>query len=182
MISAVVVVAPLARIEDKAEQIGLHKGFDIARATANDNNIVSLQNVLGALAHISSQHNLYAHLLQHSGNARLTATTLWRGQGFAGHDLAILDSKDCIVVTMTEMIIDTTVACRHSYLHTLLLYNQSPRPKTRPKAIIRIFTTTQTRATLSFHSTPAESPGRKPRQWCVPCRTASSPAGTRHPS
>ena len=117
MISAVVVVALFTRVEDKAEQIGLHKGFDTARAAANDSNIVFLQHILRALAHISCEHNLHAHILQYGGDTRLATAPLGRGQGFAGYNLAILDGENRIVVAMAEVVINTTVACGNSNLH-----------------------------------------------------------------
>lgn len=76
MVSAVVVIALFARVENKAEQIGLHKSLNIARATANDSDVVLLQDILRTLAHISSEHNLYAQGFEVGGNTRLATATL----------------------------------------------------------------------------------------------------------
>ena len=119
MISAVVVVALFTRVEDKAEQIRLHKGFDITLTAANDCDIVLLQHILGTLAHISCEHNLHAHILQYGGDTRLATATLRRRQTLARNNLALLDGENRIVVAMTEVVVNATIASRNSYLHNI---------------------------------------------------------------
>ena len=119
MISAVVVVALLARVEDKAEQVGLYEGFDIARAATNDSDIILLQHVFRTLAHIARKHNLYAHISQYGGNTRLASATLGRRQTLARNNLALLDGKNRIVVAMAKVVVNATIACRNSYFHNI---------------------------------------------------------------
>ena len=76
MVSAVVMIALLARVENKTEQVGLHKGLNVARATTDNNDVMLLQNILRSLAHISSEHNLYAKGFKVSGDTRLATATL----------------------------------------------------------------------------------------------------------
>ena len=78
LLFAFVVVAALARVEDEAAEVALDNGLDVALAATNDSDVVLLQNILGTLAHISCQHHLYAHLLEHGCNTRLTAAALGR--------------------------------------------------------------------------------------------------------
>lgn len=119
MISAVVMVAPLARVEDKTKQVRLHKGFDIALAATNDSDVVLLQHVFRTLAHIAREHNLYTHLLEYGGDTRLASTTLGRRQTLARNNLTLLDGKNCIVVAMAKVVVNATIACRNSYLHNI---------------------------------------------------------------
>ena len=119
MITAVVMVALLTRIENKAEQVGLHKGFDIARAATNDSDVILLQHVFRTLAHIAREHNLHTHISQYGGNTRLASATLGRRQTLARNNLALLDGKNCIVVAMAKVVVNATIACRNSYFHNI---------------------------------------------------------------
>ena len=119
MISAVVVVALLTRVEYKTKQVGLYKGFDIARAATNDSDIILLQHVFRTLAHIAREHNLHTHISQYGGNTRLASATLGRRQTLARNNLALLDGKNRIVVAMAKVVVNATIACRNSYLHNI---------------------------------------------------------------
>ena len=97
----------------------MYKGFDIALAATNDSNVVLLQHVFRALAHIAREHNLHAHLLEHGCNTRLASATFGRRQTLARNNLALLDGKNCIVVAMSKVVVNATIACRNSYLHNI---------------------------------------------------------------
>ena len=98
------------------------KCFDVARAATHDTNTVGFQLVFGTLAHISGQHHLDTHLLQIGSDARLTTAPLGRRQLLTGHNAVILDGKNRIVVTMTEVVIDTTITCRYSNFHRFIIF------------------------------------------------------------
>ena len=119
MITTVVMVAPLTRVEDKTKQVGLHKGFDIARAAATNGDVILLQHVFRTLAHIAREHNLHAHISHYGGNTRLASATLGRRQTLARNTLALLDGKNCIMVAMAKVVVNATIACRNSYLHNI---------------------------------------------------------------
>ena len=78
MISAVVVVATLARVHDKAEEVALDYGLYITLAATYNLDVVALELILGAHAHIACEHHLNAHILHHRGYVGLTSATLGR--------------------------------------------------------------------------------------------------------
>ena len=78
MISAVVVVATLARVHNKAEEVALNHSLNIALAATDNLDVVALELILRTLAHITGKHNLDAHLLHHRGDVRLATATLRR--------------------------------------------------------------------------------------------------------
>ena len=66
---ALVVATSLARVLDKANQIGTNNHLDISTATSDYFYVMAFELVLCTLAHIASKHNLYAHLLHICCNA-----------------------------------------------------------------------------------------------------------------
>ena len=62
---ALVVVATLARVHDETKKIAFNYGFDVALAATYYLDVVALELILGALAHVASKHHLDAHLLHH---------------------------------------------------------------------------------------------------------------------
>ena len=73
---ALVVRATLARVGDKAKEVGTHDHLDDTFATANNLDIVALQFILCALPHISCKHHANTHSLHLGCYVRLTAATL----------------------------------------------------------------------------------------------------------
>ena len=63
------VVASLARVHDKTEEVALDYCLDIALAAANNLDVVALKLVLCALAYITREHNLDAHRLHVGSDA-----------------------------------------------------------------------------------------------------------------
>ena len=114
---ALVVVATLARVHNKAEEVALNHGIYITLAATDNLDVVALKFVLCALTHISCEHNLYAHLLHNSGYIRLTTATLWGVEARGRDNLLILDLEDSVVGTMTEVVVYMPIACRYCNLH-----------------------------------------------------------------
>lgn len=85
--------------------------FDVALAASDDLYSVSRQLVQCALAHIACQHHLYAHLLEVGSNARLTSATLWRWELLNRDYLFIFNGIDCVVMAMTEVVVDVSITC-----------------------------------------------------------------------
>ena len=96
---AVVVVATLARVHNKAEEVALNHGIYITLAATDNLDVVALQFILCALTHISCEHNLYAHLLHNSGYIGLTATPLRRVEARGRDNLLILHLEDGVKAT-----------------------------------------------------------------------------------
>ena len=119
MVSAVVVVARLSIVEYKASQVGLHQHLHAARTAPHNPYAVAFQDVLGTLAHIAGQHNLHAHLGQHTRDATLATATLWRRECLGGNNFSLLDGENGVVVTVAKVVIHTALSCRNCNLHII---------------------------------------------------------------
>ena len=120
MAGAVVVVAGVARVEHKAQQVGLDEGVDIASAATDYPNTSRREFILRTLAHIARQHNLNTHLGQHRGYITLTTTALGRRQLLGSNNLFILNSINRIVVAVAKVVIHAPIACRYRNFHSQL--------------------------------------------------------------
>lgn len=114
---ALVVVARNARIEDKTREVAPYEHLNIARAAPHNADTRSGKFILGSLAHIASQHNLYAHIAERRSNVALTATSLWRGEDFGSRNSIILNRVDSVVVAVTEVVINAPLTCRYCNFH-----------------------------------------------------------------
>lgn len=117
---ALVVVARNARIEDKAREVAPYEHLNITRTPPHHADARSGEFILGTLAHIASQHHLYAHIVERRSNVALTATSLWRGEGFGSRNSIILNRVDGVVVAVTEVVINAPITCRYCNFHIFL--------------------------------------------------------------
>ena len=117
MVSALVVVARLSVVEDKATQVGLHQHLHAARTAPHNPYAVVLQHQLGTLAHIAGQHNLHTHLGQHTRYATFATATLWCRECLGGNNFSLLDGENGVVVTVAKVVIHKAFSCRNCNLH-----------------------------------------------------------------
>ena len=75
---ALVVATTLARVLDKANQIGTNDHLDVAPTTSDYLDVMALKLVLGTLAHIACKHHTDAHSLHIGSDARFATASLWR--------------------------------------------------------------------------------------------------------
>ena len=88
-------------------------------------NMVGCKYIQSTLSHISSQHDTDPHTFQFTGYIGLAATSLWRRNGFTAQNLVVLSyCQNCIILTMTEMVINYIVSGRNcNFHHNLILIN-----------------------------------------------------------
>ena len=76
VIVAFMVATTLARVLDKTDDVCADNHLDIATATADNLDVVTLELVFCTLAHIACKHNLDTHLLHIGCDARFATATL----------------------------------------------------------------------------------------------------------
>lgn len=74
---ALVVVAGDTRVEHKAGKVALYEHLHTAPASSDYSDARSGEFVECPLAHIASQHHLYAHIGERRSDVTLTTTALW---------------------------------------------------------------------------------------------------------
>ena len=94
-----------------------HQFVNITTAATYNLYIMALKNILRALTHITGEHNLHALLAEHKHNTRLASASLRGRQNLLHLHNPAIDGKNCIVVTMSEVIVDHTILCWYSYFH-----------------------------------------------------------------
>ena len=102
-----------ARIEDESCEESAYYGLDVALATSYHAYAVRREFVQRAVTHIARQHHLDTQLLQVFGYTRLATATLWRGQILTADNILAVYSKYSIVVAMSKVVIDLSVARRN---------------------------------------------------------------------
>ena len=122
MLSAFVMVTPLSRVHDKAQEIALDHGLYVALAATYNLDVVALQLATSTLAHVSCKHHLDAHLLHHLGDVRLASATLGRVQSRGCDDTLLLDLVNRVVCAVAEMVVYVAVARRYCNLHNNVVY------------------------------------------------------------
>ena len=71
-------MACLARVHNKAEEVTLNHCLDIALTAADNLDVVTLEFVLCTLTHVACEHHLDAHSLHVCCDTRLATATLRR--------------------------------------------------------------------------------------------------------
>ena len=71
----VVVITHLTIILDISCKVGRNQFFNITAAATDHFNPLSLQNVLGALTHITGKHDCHSHLAQNRSDPTLASTS-----------------------------------------------------------------------------------------------------------
>ena len=76
---------------------------------------MSRELLIGTFAHTACQHDFYAQRLKVFRDAGFATATFWGGEFFKLDDLLVFDCKNGIVVAMSKMIIDLTIAGGYCY-------------------------------------------------------------------
>ena len=76
ILMAVMVITRLAIIHNVSFKVSSDQFLYITTAATNNLYSLSLKHILSTLAHITGQHDRYAHLSKYGSNAALTSTAL----------------------------------------------------------------------------------------------------------
>ena len=85
------VLATNARIFKCAVQIGFGNFLHVARAAANNHNVLRVKHVECAVAHIAGKHHVHAHLPKHKGNVALAAAAFGRWNSLGAGNLLVFN-------------------------------------------------------------------------------------------
>lgn len=95
----------------------------LAAATTDNGNIIPLQYIFGALAHIPGQHHPNPHLMQNGCDTGLASASLRSRQLLLRNNILILiHRKYSVKLTMAEMIVHLRTSCRNRYFHNHICY------------------------------------------------------------
>ncbi len=118
MISAVVVVANDHGVFDLTCQPFGDYVVDIAGTAAYYLDFVGTEDVDRALAHVTGEHDFYAHLGKDRGDVGLATATFGRSHVlFADNVVVAVQSDDGVMVAMSEMVVDLAVTGRKCNFH-----------------------------------------------------------------
>jgi len=122
VICAIVVVTHDELILDFARQPFRGDVIDVAGTAAHDLDLVGIQYVDRALAHVACEHDLNAHIGKDWADIRFATATFGGIHGFLVDDLVvIIQSEDGVVIAMAEMVVDVSVAGGKCNFHYILL-------------------------------------------------------------
>ena len=111
-------IASLAVVAYTAGQELLDEQPNVAAASANNPYMMLGQHLARPFAHISGEHNVYAHTFEYGRYARLAATTLGRWQlGCREYSALVVCEENRIVVAVPEVVVYMSVACWYNYFH-----------------------------------------------------------------
>ena len=117
---ALVMLAANARIGQGAVKVGFGNFLHIARAAANHHNVLRVEHVECAVAHIAGEHHVHAHLPQHKGDVALAAATLRRRNGLGASNLFVFNRINGVFLAVSEMVINAAIACGDCYFHCFM--------------------------------------------------------------
>ena len=117
---ALVMLAANARIGQGAVQIGFGNFLHVARAAAYHHNVLRVEHVERAVAHIAGEHHVHAHLPQSEGDVALAAATLRRRNGLGVGNLFVFSCIDGIFLAVSEMVINAAIASGDCYFHCFM--------------------------------------------------------------
>lgn len=117
---ALVMLAANARIGQGAVQIGFGNFLHVARAAANHHNVLRVEHVECAVAHIAGEHRVHAHLPQSEGDVALATAAFGRRNGFDTSNLLVFNCIDGVFLAVSEMVINAAIACGDCYFHCFM--------------------------------------------------------------
>ena len=112
----VVMIAGFKRIFQLSIQISIENIIYLSLTASDDGNAVSRQFIEGTHAHVASQHEGDAHLLQDRCNIRLASASFWRIQTLLFYNLVLfVEGYYGIIGTVAEVVINHAITCWNCY-------------------------------------------------------------------
>lgn len=107
-------------------KVSLRKLPHITATSTQNLNPLRLKHILCALSHISGKHDRHTRLPEHRRDSALAPAALRRSHLILRNNLPVNHSKNSIISTMSEMVINPSISRRYSNFHIILLNAQAP--------------------------------------------------------